>query len=182
MSAPVPTAALLPRSSDDFRSREYWEGFFAARERAGGAFEWYGEWSDVAPVLLPRLPAGSPARSRVLVVGCGNSALSADMHSAGFATVHSIDFSDTVIERMRAAHAGRPGLVWDVMDATAMTFPDGSFDLVVDKVYRMGRRCCCCRRRRRCHHATTLVYWLNAVCCGGLRPGVSRCLVGGGGR
>lgn len=70
---------LLPENFEDFRSVEYWDGFFRSRNQK--SFEWYGEWKQLRPHMLP-LVKGCKS---VLVVGCGNSDLSADMcvhHSA----------------------------------------------------------------------------------------------------
>jgi hypothetical protein len=66
------TAALLPSTEEDFRSQQFWDGFFRARGAA--AFEWYGEWRQLCPIVAP-LCAGR----RILVPGCGNSELSAHM-------------------------------------------------------------------------------------------------------
>ena len=65
-------AALLPSTEEDFRSQQFWDGFFRARGSA--AFEWYGEWRQLRPIVAP-LCAGC----RILVPGCGNSELSAEM-------------------------------------------------------------------------------------------------------
>ena len=70
----------------------------------------------------------------VLVIGCGNSALSADMYDAGYTAIVSVDYSEAVIAQMRTANANRAGMQWEVMNVTAMTFPDGAFDVVIDKV------------------------------------------------
>lgn len=50
----------------------------------------------------------------------------------------STDFSEVVIEKMRAKHKGpRPGLRWEKMDMLAIEAEDASFDAVVDKVGQM---------------------------------------------
>ncbi|CAI5973224.1 unnamed protein product, partial [Closterium sp. NIES-64] len=79
---------LLPSSADEFRSREYWDRFF--RKRRGKAFEWYGEWHELKPLLLRPECCGAAHRAggdainapplQILVVGCGNSELSAQLH------------------------------------------------------------------------------------------------------
>lgn len=47
----------------------------------------------------------------------------------------STDFSEVVIEKMRAKHqAARPELRWEKMDMLALDAADASFDAVVDKV------------------------------------------------
>jgi SAM-dependent methyltransferase len=120
---------MLPRSHSEFRSVAFWEAFFAERQRAGGTFEWYGEWKDfqeaVAPLLRPD--------SKVLVSGCGNSALSADLYDWGAKHVVNVDFSKAVITEMQSKNATRPEMQWVEADATALPFPDHSFDVVFDK-------------------------------------------------
>ncbi|NXG65780.1 EFMT4 methyltransferase, partial [Hemiprocne comata] len=65
--------------------------------------------------------------------GCGNSALSHDLHELGYTDVTSIDFSPACIAAMRARYAHCPGLRWAVMDIRALAFPDATFDLVLEK-------------------------------------------------
>lgn len=64
------------------------------------------------------------------MVGCGNSKLSQQMWEAGFKDIVNIDISPAVIEQMRTKY---PHMVWEVMDATKMSYPDGHFDVVLDK-------------------------------------------------
>ncbi|NXG68251.1 EFMT4 methyltransferase, partial [Baryphthengus martii] len=71
---------------------------------------------------------------RVLRAGCGNSALSYDLHELGYTDVTSIDFSPACIAAMRARYAHRcPSLRWAVMDIRALAFPDAAFDVVLEK-------------------------------------------------
>lgn len=61
-------------------------------------------------------------------------------HSAYCRNLVSTDFSEVVIEKMRAKHqAARPELRWEKMDMLALDAEDASFDAVVDKV-RMRRK------------------------------------------
>lgn len=64
---------LLPENFEEFRSVEFWEGFFKARNQK--PFEWYGEWQQLGILMLPSLRD----LKKILVIGCGNSELSADM-------------------------------------------------------------------------------------------------------
>ncbi|KAG6613770.1 methyltransferase-like protein 13 isoform x1 [Phytophthora cinnamomi] len=130
---------LLPRRAEDFRKQEYWDQFF--QRRGEQAFEWYGDFASLRPGLqaLLGLPDDAPpsllrrlkAKVRVLVVGCGNSALSAELAADGFCDLLSVDFSARVIDEMRRKH---PALRWQEMDMTDMrALGAASFDLVVDK-------------------------------------------------
>lgn len=93
----------------------------------------YGSWKDLQPHV--QRAGVDVSAQQVLVIGCGNSSLSADMYDAGYTAVRSVDFSDAVIDEMRAKHAAaRPGMAWDVMDVTNMAgIGDGSVDVVMDK-------------------------------------------------
>lgn len=130
---------LLPHKAGDFRKQEYWDLFF--QKRGEKAFEWYGNYNSLRSKLqaLLNLPDAAPppllrrlkAKVRVLVVGCGNSALSADLSADGFSNLLSVDFSARVIDEMQRKY---PALQWQVMDMTNMrALEDASFDLVMDK-------------------------------------------------
>lgn len=53
----------------------------------------------------------------------------------GYHNIVCIDYSDAVIETMNKRKGGRKGLVYQVMDATNMTFENEEFDVVIDKVW-----------------------------------------------
>lgn len=139
-----------PSSGDDFRSAAYWEQSFAAsRAKLGeyAAFEWYAEFPQVAANLSVALSAavsGTGRQPRVLVIGCGDSALSAALAQPPLScAVVSVDRDVGVIEHMRATSGGVPGApVWCVADArdlrrgggeAAALCGDGVFDAVIDK-------------------------------------------------
>ena len=100
-----------PAGSFSRRGREgaktFWESFFAAR--AGSAFEWYGDWKTLRPLMdevVPASPSASATTSasedRILVPGCGNSALSSELYDAGRLAITNVDFSPTAIREMMA--------------------------------------------------------------------------------
>ena len=63
----------------------------------------------------------------------GNSEYSSDLYDAGYHSITNIDFSEMVIQNMAIRNALREEMRWLVMDMTAMSFPDASFDVVFDK-------------------------------------------------
>ncbi|XP_062311898.1 LOW QUALITY PROTEIN: EEF1A lysine methyltransferase 4-like, partial [Osmerus eperlanus] len=63
----------------------------------------------------------------------GNSAMSVDMHRAGYHSICNIDYSSVAIDTMSTRHADCPGMSWLHMDARQLSFPDGSFDVVLEK-------------------------------------------------
>ena len=142
---------LLPNDFSEFRSQKYWDKFFNLRR--GKAFEWYGEWPELKPLLLSTDCCGMSVadcgegdnegsasstttsvtgarRLHVLVPGCGNSELSAHLLTAlgpESVEITSIDFSPVVVAEMRKKHGKqRPSLKWEVMDMTATTVSRGS--------------------------------------------------------
>lgn len=108
-----------------FKLHSYWEDRFSKEE----SYEWLGSWEKVRKQVLPHLSADS----RILIVGCGNSSFSADIYDEGFENIVNIDFSSTVIEKMKQINRHRTKMEWLVMDMTLMSFPDSVFDLVIDK-------------------------------------------------
>lgn len=133
-------AAEAPSTSADYGDRGYWD----RRYESGGKprYDWYLPYSDMRAELLGEVAgvAGegvldggrkeARAAVRVLVVGCGNSALSEELHADGFTSLLSVDYSPVVVERMQRE---RPALRFEVQDVTALSCADGEFDVVVDK-------------------------------------------------
>ncbi|KAL0038662.1 hypothetical protein WJX79_002183 [Trebouxia sp. C0005] len=120
---------LVPENFEEFRSVKFWDGFFQKRNRK--AFEWYGEWKQLQPLVW-----GACARpnKQILMLGCGNSDLSAQMYDAGCRSIVNIDFSKICIKEMMIKNLRqRPQMKWIVMDMTQMTFKDESFHIAVDK-------------------------------------------------
>ncbi|XP_067845854.1 eEF1A lysine and N-terminal methyltransferase [Heptranchias perlo] len=119
---------LLPKSSKEFSSAEYWETFF--KKRGASAFEWYGAYVDHCAVLHKYIKP----KDKVLVVGCGNSALSEQMYDVGYQGITNIDISEVVIEQMKERNATRrPTMVFMKMDMMQMGFADSQFQVVLDK-------------------------------------------------
>lgn len=65
--------------------------------------------------------------------GCGNSSLSGDMYVAGYRSITNIDYSSVCISTMSARHSDCPGMTWHEMDVRQLSFPDASFDVVLEK-------------------------------------------------
>lgn len=121
---------LLPKDHKQFQEEGYWNNFFQDKKTKQG-FEWYASYAEIEYYL--KLSVKDNKEARVLVTGCGNSLLSEQMHKGlGLKkNVTSVDFEEAVIKRM--ANKGVAGVDYQVMDVTAMTFEDSSYDFVVDK-------------------------------------------------
>jgi len=111
-----------------YATKAYWEARFEREE----AKEWLCAYSDIEAPLRALIP---DLHARVLLVGCGNSALGADMVAAGYADVVATDFSETVVAAMAARHAAlRPALRYEVADMLDLApFAAARFDAVIDK-------------------------------------------------
>ncbi|XP_026578542.1 EEF1A lysine methyltransferase 4 [Pseudonaja textilis] len=116
-----------PASNARYRERGFWD----ARYEQEGAepTEWFGGLESFREQLEAELKPGD----RILVLGCGNSALSYDLFQLGYTDITSIDYSAVCIASMRDRYAHCSGLHWAVMDARFLTFMDGSFDVVLEK-------------------------------------------------
>nr|SVE89152.1 EOG090X02SD [Daphnia sinensis] len=119
---------LLPKSSSEFSQQDYWEKFFKARGKK--AFEWYGTYQQLYSVLHKYI---NP-RDNILVGGCGNSALSADLYNAGFTSMTNVDISETVIEQMTKQYEKtHPLMKFVAMDLLEMTLDAETFSCFLDK-------------------------------------------------
>ncbi|XP_064241204.1 EEF1A lysine methyltransferase 4-like, partial [Passer domesticus] len=125
--SPAWSGGARPPRPPRYGRRRFWDTLY--RREGAETREWLGGLSRFLPQLEPELRPGD----RILVLGCGNSALSHDLHELGYTDVTSIDFSPACIAAMRARHARCPGLRWAVMDIRALAFPDASFDVVLEK-------------------------------------------------
>lgn len=120
--------SLLPRTSDEFSSAEYWERFF--KRRGEKAFEWYGDYNKLCGVLHKYIKV----QHKVLVVGCGNSELSEQLYDVGYKHLTNIDISETVVTHMNQRNAERrPGLTFQQVDATQTPYEDASYQAALDK-------------------------------------------------
>mmetsp|Transcript_93563 Transcript_93563/g.260509 ORF Transcript_93563/g.260509 Transcript_93563/m.260509 type:complete len:238 (+) Transcript_93563:49-762(+) len=109
-----------------------WDQTYADPRSKSGK-DWYGTWAqfkkDVAGEALH-------PQDEILVVGCGNSNLSADLAAEGMGRVTSIDYSVKAIELQKQRF---PSLMWVHADVRHMPrFLDGMFDVVIDKALMDG--------------------------------------------
>ncbi|THD18033.1 Methyltransferase protein 13 [Fasciola hepatica] len=104
---------LLPKTTEDFNKREYWERFFQSRQNT---FEWYGDFLQHSRFFTKYIRKAD----RALVVGCGNSDLGLMIfEKLNVGDVTNIDISETIIRQMRQKHCSRKiraGLTYECMD------------------------------------------------------------------
>ncbi|MBZ3881207.1 Endothelin-converting enzyme 2 [Sciurus carolinensis] len=125
--APAP-GPELPERNFEYCEVQYWDQRY--RGAADSApYEWFGDFSSFRSLLEPELRP----EDRILVLGCGNSALSYELFLGGFPDVTSVDYSSVVVAAMQARYAHIPRLRWETMDVRMLGFPSGSFDVVLEK-------------------------------------------------
>jgi hypothetical protein len=120
--------SLLPSHHDEFRSKDYWDRFFL--ERGGEKFEWYGTYNEIEA----NVKRSMKYTDKLLIVGCGNSEISADLYDNGYKSIVNLDFSPLVIQEMINKNTKRSSMKWDVGDMTSMPeYRDDEYDIVFDK-------------------------------------------------
>lgn len=55
------------------------------------------------------------------------------MYSVGYHSIANVDYSSVCIATMSARHSDCPGMTWHQMDISRLSFPDASFDVVLEK-------------------------------------------------
>jgi ubiquinone/menaquinone biosynthesis C-methylase UbiE len=99
---------------------------FAERYLAVEETQWWCKARREAVADLVRRT--TPARTaRMLEIGCSGGVLLRDLGAAGYRDLHGIDISEAAIAAARRRGFTRVSQ----MDATRLTFDDGSFDLVI---------------------------------------------------
>jgi ubiquinone/menaquinone biosynthesis C-methylase UbiE len=104
----------------------YWEERY---EKKPEPFDWYQRW----PGLKDTLQKFIQKDHIILMAGSGNSHLSEEMYEEGYHHITNIDISTVVVKTMKAKYQDKQGMTYEHMDARAMDFQDGVFNVVVDK-------------------------------------------------
>ena len=120
---------LLPKSSRQFADQQYWDKFFGNRK---DSFEWYAESEHLKHVFAKYIKQND----FLLVIGCGNSSLSADLYDMGFKNNISVDISEVVVRQMNQKYNSkgeRDGLQFRRMDVFDLNFDEIQFNVVIDK-------------------------------------------------
>ena len=114
---------------------DYWDERYRKCVNSRGElqeYDWYVGWDAIRGVVEAYL--SDDGSDKILVVGCGNSAVSRGLYDMGHTNVTSIDTSEFLIKKLREKHAGVEGMRHYVMDVCTMEeFGDEAFDMVIDK-------------------------------------------------
>ena len=84
----------------DYGSPQYWDDRYKESEKP---FDWYFGWKRLSKEIEHHFSSSD----EVLVLGCGNSEMSADMLDDGFPRITSIDISPSVIVQMKEKYADK---------------------------------------------------------------------------
>ncbi|XP_074568136.1 uncharacterized protein LOC141824706 [Curcuma longa] len=123
----TPGAAAAATSTHAYGEASYWDQRYS-KDR--GTFDWYQKYQSLGPLFDLYLRR----HHRLLLVGCGNSALGESMVDDGYQDVVNIDISSVVIEAMQEKYSDKFGLKYIKMDVREMSsFESSSFDAVIDK-------------------------------------------------
>ncbi|KAH9315403.1 hypothetical protein KI387_024030, partial [Taxus chinensis] len=115
----------------NYGDAEYWDNRYLEGEEGGGvSFDWYQRYAHLRPFVHSYFPSFS----RVLMVGCGNAAMSEDMVRDGYEEIINIDISAVAIRMMQKKYEKVPQLKYAQMDVRDMScFSNEYFDSVIDK-------------------------------------------------
>mmetsp|Transcript_18063 Transcript_18063/g.27092 ORF Transcript_18063/g.27092 Transcript_18063/m.27092 type:complete len:256 (-) Transcript_18063:140-907(-) len=117
--------------NNSYHDAQYWDKRYKV---ISGLFDWYTDYCSLKPLLRLYLAP----ESKILNIGCGNSALAEDLAMSGYPIVTSIDASKVCIDVMRERYSKLEEkhfkhLEWLHMDATKLEFKDSTFDLAIEK-------------------------------------------------
>ncbi|KAE8449647.1 hypothetical protein EG329_007977 [Mollisiaceae sp. DMI_Dod_QoI] len=117
---------------------EYWNERYTAEQKAEedgnktlDSYEWFRTFEALRPFFAKHLPH-PPNDSHILHLGCGNSTLTADLHALGYTNQTSVDFSQVVIDAMKAKYSSLDSR-WCVMDVRQLELNNKSVDVAIDK-------------------------------------------------
>ncbi|KAK4048555.1 hypothetical protein OIV83_004723 [Microbotryomycetes sp. JL201] len=113
-----------------YGTQEYWDERYS-KEAPDATFDWFKTYEQGVKPLINQFIVDRG--SRILMLGCGNSALSQDMYADGYKHIENIDYSPIVIDKMKHQHADKPEMSWIVGDVRRLPFEDQSMDVCIDK-------------------------------------------------
>lgn len=117
-----------------YGEKTYWDSRYDGSEEH---YDWYLNYAKLKDTLSKYMHRNEDSKDdrsqlKILNVGCGNSDLSENMFDDGYTGIHSIDYSDVVIQKMKE-DTRKKNIHFETMDVRKLTFPDGFFDVIIDK-------------------------------------------------
>ena len=119
-----------------YSKRDYWDHRFLIETTK----EWLVSYSEIKDVLHSLLLPGIKGlgyKSKILLIGNGNSNLAIDLYDSGFINIIASDYSKIVVEKMREKHKiSHPFVKYieaDMLDLLgSFELKDEFFDVVID--------------------------------------------------
>jgi len=132
-----------------YANPRYWDEYYKKTDDVE-RYDWYVSWNTkvqefsykvqdsgdelTANCLSTLLKSYFQPDSKIMMLGCGNSDMSALMYQDGFEQIVNTDISKHLMEALkREQEETMPKMQWLYEDATRMSFKDGSFDVILDK-------------------------------------------------
>jgi EEF1A lysine methyltransferase 4 len=122
-----------PRN-EEFQTREYWDKRYAS-EPAEEDFDWFKTYAELKNIFDEIIqPQGK--NSKILMLGCGNSTLTSEMVADGYKNITNLDYSDVLIQKMKARFPDQDWRTMDVRELKENANQLGgkeSWDIILDK-------------------------------------------------
>ncbi|KAG9395231.1 Methyltransferase [Carpediemonas membranifera] len=126
-SRPISKPIIQATMPVDYSTASYWDMRYL-NDQADKQ-----EWLITPEALDEHLVPLLSQESEILVIGCGNSELSAYLYNQGYMNITNVDFSAVVIAEMRERYVNLPSMAHHVMNIARLDFSDEEFDVVIDK-------------------------------------------------
>ena len=117
---------LILSNACNYADMSFWDARYKTQDD-DPYFEWYLDYYHLQQTFQDIIPS---EHDSILMLGCGNSNVSYDMMKDGYTNIVNMDFSRVVIYQMQHKY---PQMKWEQMNALHMSYPDNTFQIVIDK-------------------------------------------------
>lgn len=98
---------IFSKAKINYHLNEYWESRYSLYNRE---MDWYVDFKKICEdfkleTFLNMIDNGK--KGKILELGCGNSSLAVGLHDIGYKNISALDFSITVIEKMKAKYSDK---------------------------------------------------------------------------
>lgn len=112
----------------EYGSAAYWDERYATVVES---YDWYQDFNILKEYIMPYL---QDKGYEILIPGCGNSTLGADLYQIGYQNITNIDISEVVVNQMAGKYQDLEEMEFNAMDARHLgDIPDECFDIIIDK-------------------------------------------------
>lgn len=88
------------KNKQDYHDKGYWENRYSMYEKN---MDWYVDYNKMEELFKvhSEIIVKLNKNIKILELGCGNSSLAAEIYNKGYKNITSIDFSETIIRKMK---------------------------------------------------------------------------------